>query len=187
LEPKGFELLQLLVSRRPAAVSKQEIRDRVWPQTFVSESTLSSLVAQVRKALDDSGKAVPIRTVHGFGYAFEAEAATEPEAAPRRRATARLEWEGRILRIVPGENILGRGEELRLRVDVPGVSRQHARIVADQQRFTIEDLGSKNGTFVGETRVSGPTDLADRDIVRLGHTEIVFRIAAGSRSTATES
>ena len=55
LQSRAFALLQLLVERRPAAVSKQEIRDRLWPQTFVSESTLSSLAAQVRRALGRDG------------------------------------------------------------------------------------------------------------------------------------
>jgi DNA-binding winged helix-turn-helix (wHTH) protein len=45
LEPKAFELLDLLVGRRPAAVTKAEIRDRLWPDTFVSESNLTGLVA----------------------------------------------------------------------------------------------------------------------------------------------
>ena len=73
LEPKAFELLDLLLERRPEAVSKPEIRDRLWPDTFVSESSLTTLVAQVREALgDDRGKAKHIRTVHGFGYAFTA-------------------------------------------------------------------------------------------------------------------
>ena len=86
LEPKAYELLDLLISRRPAAVSKQEIRDGLWPATFVSESHLSSLAARVRRALD-AGAGGPgfLRTVHGFGYAFEAEASDEsggPEPVP---------------------------------------------------------------------------------------------------------
>src|SRR6266581_4003588 len=78
LEPKAYALLDLLISRRPAAVSKQEIRDGLWPDTFVSESHLSSLAARVRRALD-TGPGGPscVRTVHGFGYAFSAEATEE--------------------------------------------------------------------------------------------------------------
>ena len=45
LEPKAFELLDLLVGRRPDAVAKSEIRDRLWPKTFVSESNLTDLGA----------------------------------------------------------------------------------------------------------------------------------------------
>jgi DNA-binding winged helix-turn-helix (wHTH) protein len=55
LKPKAFDLLNLPIERRPAAVSKQEIRDRLWPDSFVSESTLSSLAALVRRALGPDG------------------------------------------------------------------------------------------------------------------------------------
>src|SRR6185503_14627519 len=75
LEPKAYELLDLLIRRRPAAVSKSEIRDALWPDTFVSESHLSSLLARVRRALETGAKGPGLlRTVHGFGYAFDAEA-----------------------------------------------------------------------------------------------------------------
>ena len=71
LEPKAFELLELLLERRPAAVAKAGIHDRLWPRTFVSESSLTTLVAQLRKALGDGPKKPRwIRTVHGYGYAF---------------------------------------------------------------------------------------------------------------------
>jgi DNA-binding winged helix-turn-helix (wHTH) protein len=74
LEPKAFELLELLLERRPAAVAKAAIRDRLWPRTFVSESSLTTLAAQLRKALGEDG--ARIRTVHGFGYAFDREVAS---------------------------------------------------------------------------------------------------------------
>ena len=46
LEPKAYELLSLLLERRPRALSRAQIRDVIWPQTFVSESTLA--VVEVR-------------------------------------------------------------------------------------------------------------------------------------------
>jgi len=53
LEPKAWELLRLLLARRPNALSKPQIRDAVWPESFVSETTLAGLVADVRAALGD--------------------------------------------------------------------------------------------------------------------------------------
>ena len=96
LEPKAFELLDCLVERRPKAVSKAEIRDRLWPETFVSESNLTGLVAQLREALaDDPRRPRYIRTVHGFGYAFTGSA-MEPAARPALTAAApRVIWEKR--------------------------------------------------------------------------------------------
>ena len=71
LEPKAYELLSVLLERRPRALSRAQIRDVVWPQTFVSESTLAVVVNGIRQALDDDARHPRfIRTVHGFGYAF---------------------------------------------------------------------------------------------------------------------
>ena len=52
---------------------------------------------------------------------------------------------------------------------------------------TIEDLGSKNGTFVGERRLEGPSPLDDGVHFRLGRQLLVFRLSAGpGAATSTE-
>ena len=56
LSPKAFELLRLLIENRPRALSKAELHERLWPSTFVSEATLSSLVAEVRDALGEKAR-----------------------------------------------------------------------------------------------------------------------------------
>ena len=187
LEPKAYALLDLLISRRPAAVSKQEIRDGLWPDTFVSESHLSSLAARVRRALDAGAEGPSfVRTVHGFGYAFRAEATEEEIRRRPERAVAQIEWEGGVLRLMEGETVIGRGEEVAVRIDVEGVSRRHARIVANGGRFTLEDLGSKNGTYLREQRLEAPAALEDGAAFRLGRTVMVFRVTRSRGTTITE-
>ena len=89
LEPKAYELLSLLVERRPRALSRAQIRDVVWPQTFVSESTLAVVVNGIRQALDDDARHPRfIRTVHGFGYAFCREAREAGEGRPEASEAA---------------------------------------------------------------------------------------------------
>lgn len=84
LTPKAFDLLGALLESRPRALSKSEIHDRVWPDTFVSEATLASVVSELRAALGDDPKAARfVRTVHGHGYAFSGAAVEEPAAPPR--------------------------------------------------------------------------------------------------------
>ena len=74
LSGKAFELLRLLLRRRPAAVSKAEIQDHLWPETFVSEANLPTLITAIRDALgDDARQPKFVRTVFGFGYAFSGE------------------------------------------------------------------------------------------------------------------
>jgi DNA-binding winged helix-turn-helix (wHTH) protein len=66
LERKDFELLSLLVERRPRALSRAQIRDVVWPGVFISESRLNQAVNQVRRALEDDARRPRfVRTVHG--------------------------------------------------------------------------------------------------------------------------
>jgi DNA-binding winged helix-turn-helix (wHTH) protein len=184
LEPKGFELLDLLVERRPTAVSKQEIRDRLWPSTFVSESSLTGLVAQIRQALGDDPRAPHyVRTLHGFGYAFLAEG-TAASGRGRRRAV--VLWGERKFLLAEGENVLGRDDDLAVTVDWPGVSRHHARIVLRGGTATLEDLQSKNGTFVGDDRLTGPRALSDGETFRLGRLLLLFRFQGSDAPTRTE-
>src|SRR5262249_17805972 len=56
LSPKAFQLLDLLLEVRPRAATKAEIYERLWPDTFVSESSLPRLVTEVRAAIGDDAK-----------------------------------------------------------------------------------------------------------------------------------
>jgi pSer/pThr/pTyr-binding forkhead associated (FHA) protein len=87
----------------------------------------------------------------------------------------------------PGENVMGRDEEAAVCIDAPGVSRRHARIAVDENRAVLEDLGSKNGTFLGDVRLEGPRVLNDGDTFRLGRLLLVYRSTALRGSTQTEA
>ncbi len=187
LEPKAFELLDLLLERRPEAVSKSTIHDDLWPNTFVSESNLTDLVAQVRQALGDRPRKPRfIRTVHGFGYAFSGEALEERPRAGRRQLSPRVIWEQQTIALEPGENVIGRADDTAVRIDAPGVSRHHARIVVTGSEVTLEDLGSKNGTFLHEQRLGAAAVLHDGDSFRLGRLLLVFRNKGQPQATRTE-
>jgi DNA-binding winged helix-turn-helix (wHTH) protein len=95
LEAKAFELLCLLLVRRPRVLSKAQIRDVLWPGTSVGETSLPRLVTALRQALgDDAQQSRFIRTAHGFGYAFCGEARDDAEAQPKP-APARAPGEDR--------------------------------------------------------------------------------------------
>jgi pSer/pThr/pTyr-binding forkhead associated (FHA) protein len=86
-----------------------------------------------------------------------------------------------------GENLIGRAPEAHIRIESPKVSRRHARIIVDGEAAVVEDLGSKNGTFVGDVRVTGPTPLANGDQLRLGQLAALLRVVIADReSTITE-
>ena len=68
LSPKAFQLLEALVANRPKALSKDELHDRLWPDSFVVEANLANLVVSIRAALgDDPRRPQYIRTVQRFG------------------------------------------------------------------------------------------------------------------------
>jgi len=71
MEPKCIDLLKFLVENADRVVSKDDVLEAVWPGRVVTESTVSTLVKQLRRALDDNGKDQRlIRTVHGRGFQF---------------------------------------------------------------------------------------------------------------------
>ncbi len=191
LSPKAFALLDLLLDRRPAALSKAEIRDRVWPRTFVADSNLTSLVTDLRTVLgDDARRPRFLRTVYGFGYAFCGEVGRPPGPSPRATGRCRLYGDGREIALVDGEVILGRGDDADVLVDAASVSRRHARIRVRDGRATLEDLGSKNGTSVQGESLVEPRELRDGDEIRLGYVPLTFKVlrtAAESTRTATRS
>ena len=86
LEPKALELLLVLLARRGQLVTKAEIQAAVWPDTAVTESALTRVVAQLRKALDDDARdARYIETVPTRGYRFIAPVRVDdgrPDGAP---------------------------------------------------------------------------------------------------------
>jgi DNA-binding winged helix-turn-helix (wHTH) protein len=188
LSPKAFDLLGLLLESRPRALSKAELHDRLWAGTFVSDSSLASLVKEIRRALGDPVRRPAfLRTVHGFGYSFCGEAL---EATPRPGPAGSgvsffLVWGPRELLLADGENLVGRALDASARVESATVSRWHARVVLAAAGATIEDLGSKNGTFLNGRRLTGPTPLAERDTIGLGELCLVFRVLSATDQTQT--
>jgi DNA-binding winged helix-turn-helix (wHTH) protein len=190
LSPKAFQFLELVLRERPRAVSKAEIHERLWPDTFVSDASLARLANEVRSAIgDDARRPVHLRTVHRYGYAFSGEAWPEPEATSHPMSACRLVWADRQIPLLSGENLLGRAGDARLVIDLARVSRHHARIMVSRgvtgDRAVLEDLGSKNGTFLRGHRIEGPAELADGDEIGVGTALLLFRTAHGDSTTET--
>jgi diguanylate cyclase (GGDEF)-like protein len=84
---------------------------------------------------------------------------------------------GARLPLRAGEATLGRDAGCDLVLEADDVSRRHARVRADAGRHVVEDLGSTNGTWVGDDRLAAPRPLASGDHVRLG--SVVLKYLAG--------
>lgn len=189
LTPKAFELLVTLAGHRPEVLSKGTLQERLWPDTFVVEANLSNLVAEIRAALGDPGRAPRwIRTAYGFGYAFCDEAATLPDVpdTPGDRPRYWLEWGRRRFPLSMGEHLVGRDPDVDIRLDASTVSRRHARLVVTAAGTVLEDFGSKNGTRLGSDRVTSPVSLADGDAIHIGSLLVTFHVRAPQGSTETQ-
>ena len=189
VHPKAFQFLELLLENRPRALSKSQIHEKLWPGTFVSDSTLTSLLVEVRDVIgDEARRPLYVRTVHGFGYAFCGSAQEVGEAissSPARK------WSCWILRghkrtaLEPGATVIGRDPGAGLFIDDQSVSLRHARIVVTSESATLEDLGSKNGTHLGDRRIETPVPLDDGARIRIGTVALTFRMFTLPNSTQT--
>ena len=191
LTPKAFDLLVLLVQEAPRVLRKAELHERLWPGTFVSDATLVGLIKEIRRQLDDrDATSRLVRTAFGVGYAFCGTVETTGMSPGRRAAEigGQSWWIVTGTRNIPlgeGEHLIGRDPASTVWLDVPGVSRRHARIVIDRQGASIEDLESKNGTRLREQMVTAPSPLHDGDRIQVGPIVVVFHVSASGASTAT--
>lgn len=187
LQPKAFELLRALVEARPRALSKDEILGAVWPDVYITENSLATVIRDLRQALGDQAQEPQyIRTIYGYGYAFAAGASVVPDdAAGSPFSGWRLIHDHREIRLRQGLNVLGRTGHDVVVIDSPTVSRHHAAIHVDGDHATVEDLGSKNGTYLGAVAVTGAMPLPSAGSLRVGSVVMSVRFAASDPTTET--
>ena len=180
LSPKAFLLLEMLIDARPNPVAHDVLYQRLWPDVVVEPGNLHGLVSEVRSALEDRDHAI-VRTVHRVGYAFAAAGVLEESA----RYSILLGTDEIPLR--SGENVVGRDPHDAIVIHAPDVSRHHARIIVAGTKVTLEDLGSKNGTFIGTRRVTEPVEVAPGEDILVGtvRMRLVQVNALATTATAT--
>ncbi|WP_145600548.1 DUF3662 and FHA domain-containing protein [Prauserella rugosa] len=121
----------------------------------------------------------PAQDPYGQGGAYPPPpgAPGAPAGAPPRALTAMLQLDdgsGRNYSLKQGSNVVGRGQDADFRLPDTGVSRRHLEITWDGQSATLADIGSTNGSTVNGTPVQ-TWQLADGDVIRVGHSSLVFR------------
>jgi len=173
---RAFGLLELLLRERPRALSHEELRDRLWPDTFVSYTALPRLVNEIRRALDDDSRSPRfLRSVHRFGYAFSGSVHELSPRSASAETECELIWGERIVPLRSGLNLIGRSPECQLRIASGKVSRRHASLVVEPEGATLEDLGSRNGTWWRGERLEAPVRLQDGDEIGIGDEILIYR------------
>ena len=183
LTHKSRELLLLFLHNPGRLLTRGEIVEKVWPDVAVTDDALRFQVVELRKAFGTKGKAF-IQTVRREGYRWETDvkaAANKPigstaaDGSVRPRARYRLMLDAHEVQLIEGDNLIGRDPDGTVWIDHPSVSRRHARILIGDGKARLEDLDSKNGTFVGGKRIQKKTPLSDGDEIRIGPETMVFR------------
>ena len=193
LTPRAFALLELLVAERPRALRKADLRARLWPETYVSNTALAQLVTELRKAIGDEARQGRwIRTVFGYGYAFSGPAEAETDdGGPRAAVSRRGASPHASAALAAGAPAPGRGRERgrprarrrRAHPRLRGLPPPRAHRGGRRSRVTIEDLESRNGTFVRGLAAQTATPLADGDEVAFGPERTTFCAPSASTST----
>jgi len=192
LQFQPFLVLRALLERAGEMVTRDELRRAIWPDAlFVDfELGLNRGVSKLRRALGDTvGNPRFVETLPRRGYRFIAPVSGQ---APRRRPgngerrwSCHLVWSAREVVLVDGDNVVGRAEDSGVRIDADTVSRHHARIVVSGKNAILEDLGSRNGTFLWGRLIDGPEPLVTGAEITFGAFPVLFRVASASRTTRT--
>ena len=188
LSPKAFDLLAALISERARAVSKADLMQRLWPSTFVEETNIAGLIAEIRRSLHDPASEPRfVRTVYGFGYRFVGDVTLGDVRTASSAGGIKLYLvsDQREMLLMHGINVIGRAEDATIRIDSPSVSRYHARILVSDGVATLEDFQSKNGTYLNGTRLPASAALSDGNEIRLGKVVLTFRVTSTTSPTAT--
>jgi DNA-binding winged helix-turn-helix (wHTH) protein len=169
LSPKALSLLEALLRAQPRALSKTELQEHLWPGTFVVEGNLANLVREVRRAVeDDPSRPERLRTVHGYGYAWQPPAEADTPAVGDGEPHCWLCLDDRHVALRRGRHLLGRDPASVFPLQAKIVSRRHAEIEVDEAWIVLTDLGSRNGTYVGGVRLTQPRILTGGEEIGIG-------------------
>jgi DNA-binding winged helix-turn-helix (wHTH) protein len=146
LEPRVFALLCYLVENAGRVIKREELSEKIWPDTHVSDASLTQAIASLRDALEDEVREPRyVATLPRRGYKFVGKVARDQ---PAGGSACHIFYGVQDFILAAGENIIGRAGDAAVRIKSDQVSRHHARIMVSTAGATIEDLGSRNGTWV---------------------------------------
>jgi DNA-binding winged helix-turn-helix (wHTH) protein len=188
--PRVMQVLLCLADHPGQVLTKQQLIGRVWDKEFVTESALTRCVAILRRLLGDEARQPRyLENIPRRGYRLlkspQALSETQEEALAQAQSVCWLSYGERRFVLSDGENVIGRAPDAAVHIDSKEVSRYHARVKLTGSHATVEDLGSKNGTFVGGRRLDSACELRNGDSLAVGSLLMEFRVSDPQGSTDT--
>ncbi|MEO8215455.1 MAG: FHA domain-containing protein [Acidobacteriota bacterium] len=176
LSPRALDVLEMILTNHPAPVARDDVRRQLWAGTPVLDSSINMLIDELRSTLETGNSGLDL--VSTGEYLRVMERPVRLHVAPGDDGGPALIWAKHRLPLPPGASTLGRDSDADIVIEAPTVSREHARVVIDDSgQITIQDLDSKNGTFIGGQRLDETaTPLTDGDLVRLGDVELKVQL-----------
>jgi DNA-binding winged helix-turn-helix (wHTH) protein len=193
IELKMMGVLLCLARNAAEVVTRRQLVESVWDEGFVADNTITHAVAELRKAFGDSHRnPLFIETIHRRGYRLIAPVHFYEMSSFRSSATD-LSFlaiaRGIEIPLFEGENLIGRGPDATITIPSMKVSRHHAKITVEHDAASLEDLGSKNGTYLNGTKIQETVQLDGGDLIGVGCvTETVLVVdSLGKRTTESDS
>jgi hypothetical protein len=174
---EGYALLGpprvLLETDSDLAVGEFGISTRLTQSEEPSQEAPARLPASVRVAVPAAPLPTPPVDVPEATVIYSAPDPPPAPTPPEPQVT--LTVDGRVVPLSSDRVVIGRSRECDVRVDDGNVSRRHAELNRDDdERWSVVDLGSTNGTEVNGSRITSRTPLANGDRIAIGGTELVF-------------
>ena len=191
LRPRAMDVLTTLALAAGELVSKRDLIDAVWRTEFVSDHALTQVIAELRAALGDNARSPSfIENIPRRGYRLVEDVILIADSvAPAGSALLpfKLQTDDGDHPLAQGLNVIGRTGDADICIDQTEVSRCHAKITIQGTSAVIEDLGSKNGTYVNGRRLEGPATLTNGDEIWIGRSVARMRFFIEGEPTKTEA
>lgn len=84
------------------------------------------------------------------------------------------ELNGSIFNLESGDSFIGRNPDCTISLDFHGISRKHFTITVEEAHVTLTDLGSANGTYLNNVKLTAPTVLKRGDMIKIGAVAMKF-------------
>lgn len=153
------------------AVVKYGLLGLLWVFILLAVRTIRADLSGRPAATPPQAKAMPSTSTR----AAKPAKPVKRKGVPSKLVVTEGALQGTTVTLADAPVTLGRAHDSTLVLTDDYASNRHARLVPTDSGWTLEDLGSTNGTYLGSTKVSRPTPVPLGSVIRIGKTEMELR------------